>query len=114
MLNPANLVLLGKDNVSRTYEIKEFLNRNLADFLCFEVGQDPEAQTLIDKHKIENSKYPVIVFEDGRLLEDPDLFQVAQAIGLHSIPKNKAYDLVIVGMGPAGLAAAIYAGSEGL
>jgi thioredoxin reductase (NADPH) len=114
MLSRGNLILLGKNNVSKTYEIKEFLNRNLAEFLCFEVGHDPEAQPLIEKHKIQNSKYPVLVFEDGYLLEDPDLFQVANAIGLHSIPKDNYYDLVILGMGPAGLASAIYAGSEGL
>jgi len=114
MLNRGNLVLLGKDNVSKTYEIKEFLNRNLADFVCFEVRDDPEAQPLIEKHKIQDSKYPVLIFEDGYILEDPDLFQVAQEIGLHSIPKDNYYDLIIVGMGPAGLASAIYAGSEGL
>jgi thioredoxin reductase (NADPH) len=114
MLTQGNLVLLGKDNVSRTYEIKEFLNRNQADFLCFKVGVDHEAQLLIGKHKIKNLRYPLLVFEDGRTLEDPDLLQVANAIGLHSVPKNNYYDLVILGMGPAGLASAIYAGSEGL
>ena len=109
-----NLVLLAKGNDSKTYEIKEFLNRNLTDFLCLEVGHDPEAKPLIEKHRIQNSKYPVLVFEDGCLLEDPDLLQVAQAIGLHSIPKDNYYDLVVSGMGPAGLTSAIYAGSEGL
>ncbi len=114
MLIHGSLVLLGKENVSKTYEIKEFLNRNLADFLYFDLNHDIEAQPLIEKHKIQNAKYPVLVFEDGYLLEDPDLFQVASAIGLHCIPKNENYDLIIVGMGPAGLASAIYAGSEGL
>jgi len=109
-----NPVLIGKDNVSKTYELKEFLNRNLAEFLCFEAGRDPEAEALIAQHKIQHSKYPVLVFEDGTVLEDPDLFQVANAIGLHSVPKESYYDLIIVGMGPAGLASAIYAGSEGL
>ncbi len=109
-----NLFLLGKENVSKTYEIKEFLSRNLVEFLCFEVGHDLEAQPLIDKYKIQNSKYPIIVFDDGHILEDPDLFQVAHSIGLHSTPHDNYYDLVIVGMGPAGLASAIYAGSEGL
>jgi thioredoxin reductase (NADPH) len=113
-LSRGNLVLLGKGNGSKTYEIKEFLNRNLVDFLYFEVGLDPEAQPLIEKHKIQNSKYPVLVFDDGYLLEDPDLTQVANAVGLHSIPKDNYYDLIIFGMGPAGLASAIYAGSEGL
>jgi len=114
MANRGNLVLLEKGNVTKSYEIKEFLNRNLAEFLCFEVEHDPEAQPLVEKHNIQNSKYPVLVFEDGTLLEDPDLFQVADAIGLHSVPKDNYYDLVIIGMGPAGLASAIYAGSEGL
>jgi len=114
MKSHGNLVLLGKDNVSKTYEIKEFLNRNLAHFSCFEVGHDPEAQTLIEEHKLQIAKYPVLIFEDGYLLEDPDLLQVANAIGLHSTPENNYYDLVILGMGPAGLATAIYAGSEGL
>ncbi len=114
MSSQENLVLLGKDNVSKTYEIKEFLNRNMADFLCFNVGYDPEAQQLVEKHEIQNSKYPVLIFNDGHILEDPDLVQVANAIGLHSIPKSGYYDLIILGMGPAGLASAIYAGSEGL
>lgn len=108
------LILLGKDEVSKTYAIKEFLNRNQADFLCFEVGTDQEAQVLIERHQIQDLRYPLLVFEDGRTLEDPDLLQVAGAIGLHSVPKHQDYDLVISGMGPAGLAAAIYAGSEGL
>lgn len=109
------MVLLGnKETISKTYEIKEFLNRNLVDFLCFEVEHDLEAQTLIEKFKIRNLKFPVLVFEDGYILEDPNLFQVANAIGLHSVPNEIYYDLVISGMGPAGLTSAIYAGSEGL
>jgi len=109
-----NSVLLGKESNPKTYEIKEFLNRNLADFLYFDVDDDPEAQPYIEKHNLQKSKYPVLVFEDGYLLDDPDLFLVASAIGLHCIPKSDTYDLIIVGMGPAGLASAIYAGSEGL
>src|ERR1700722_7125915 len=109
-----NSVLLGKESIPQTYEIKEFLNRNLADFLYLDVDCDPEAKTYVEKHQVQNSKYPVLVFEDGYLLEDPDLFLVASAIGLHCIPKSDNYDLIIVGMGPAGLASAIYAGSEGL
>jgi len=113
-LSRGNLVLLAKGNDSKTFEIKEFLYRNLVEFLCFEVGFDPEAQTLIEKYKIQDPKYPVLVFEDGYQLENPDLFQVADAIGLHGKPKDNYYDLIISGMGPAGLASAIYAGSEGL
>ena len=57
MLRHENLVLLGKGNVSKTYEIKEFLNRNMADFICFEVGDDQEAEPLIEKHGLQNSRY---------------------------------------------------------
>lgn len=114
MSGHGNFVLLGKDNVSRTYEIKEFLNRNQGDFPFFELGLDEEAERMIEKHEIQNSKFPLLVFEDGHILEDPNLLQVAKAIGLHNIPNNDSYDLVISGMGPAGLATAIYAGSEGL
>ena len=114
MADSDNLILLGRSNVSKTYEIREFLDRNLVDFLFLEVGYDPEAQSLVEEHNIQNANYPVLIFSDGLLLEDPDFFQVAHAIGFHSIPNDNYYDLVILGMGPAGLASAIYAGSEGL
>ena len=114
MFSHESLVLLGKSNASKTFEMKEFLHRNLADFIFFEVGLDPEAEPLIEQHNIQNANFPVLIFHDGLLLEDPDFFQVAHAIGFHSIPNDNYYDLVIVGMGPAGLASAIYAGSEGL
>ena len=91
MASHGNPVLLGKGNVSKTYAIKEFLNRNQADFLCYEVGLDPEAQSLIEKNNIKDSRYPLLVFDDGYVLEDPDLVQVAGAIGLHSIPKEDCY-----------------------
>ncbi len=73
-----------------------------------------EAGELLKLHKIELNELPAVLFEDGVLLKNPSESEVAEKIGLKSTASGDLYDVVIVGAGPAGLAAAVYGGSEGL
>lgn len=98
---------------AKAYTLKEFLYRHVIPFKDFELGIDPEADALLAGLGNDIS-FPVVLFPDGTHLQDPELFELATRIGLHQKPQLPEYDLAIMGSGPAGLTAAIYAGSEGL
>lgn len=96
------------------YNIKNFLSRNLYPFTFLDVEKSIEAQEILEKNKISSFKNAVVVFSDGSLLVNPDVREIAEKVGLNLNPDSKFYDLIIVGAGPAGLAASVYAASEGL
>ncbi|HEU0180254.1 MAG TPA: FAD-dependent oxidoreductase [Blastocatellia bacterium] len=93
-------------------EIKSFLSGNHVPYQWLDVETDDEAsRTLEGAHGM---KLPLVVFPDGERLEAPDVSQMARKIGLRTRADQQFYDLIIVGGGPAGLAAAVYGASEGL
>ncbi len=96
------------------YQIKEFLARNLVPYRWLEVQEEGEAQQLLASLGATSQQLPIVVFPNGQHMEQPALMQIAEQIGLHSTAQKEFYDLVIVGGGPAGLAAAVYGSSEGL
>jgi thioredoxin reductase (NADPH) len=110
----ANLRLIGDRWSPATHEVREFLARNLVPYRWLDVESDAQARELLDVARADAGELPVMVLEDGEVLLKPDLHEVAQRIGLHVRAEREAYDLVIVGGGPAGLAAAVYGASEGL
>lgn len=101
--------LLGNRWSSDTHNLKDFLARNHVPYQWLDVEVSEEAQQLA-----EGSKLPMIILPDGNRLESPTVLEVAQGVGLQTQANNPFYDLIIVGGGPAGLAAAVYGASEGL
>lgn len=96
-----------------TNQIKDFLARNQLPYQAIEVAGEL-GQHLLAVAGATEADIPVVVLEDGRTLIGPTISQLAQAMGLRTRPDLPTYDLVIVGGGPSGLAAAVYATSEGL
>src|SRR5246127_1828333 len=92
-----------------------FLRRNGHPRQLLDPRTDPCAQTLIERFHIEAHELPIVLCPNGELLRNPSDVELARCIGLvKPIDPDKIYDVVIVGAGPAGLAASVYAGSEGL
>ena len=106
----------------RTVEVKTFLAHNhvpyrwleVADARTAEAGTDDEAVRLLELAGAGADDLPVVALPDGTALRSPTTIELADALGLRTRPERPLYDLCIVGAGPAGLAAAVYAASEGL
>jgi thioredoxin reductase (NADPH) len=113
-MQPTSIAIISRPGCPQAFEIKEFLFRNIVPFDYYEFGSDPFAELFLTINHLEDAKLPVICFPDGDVLQTPNMFEIAERIGLHQKPKCNEYDLAIMGAGPAGLTAAIYAGSEGL
>jgi thioredoxin reductase (NADPH) len=96
------------------HELKAFLAMNRVPYRGLVLGQDPEAETLMESAGAGVSGLPLVVLEDGQVLECPNVATLADTIGLKTHASSPAYDVAIVGGGPAGLAAAVYGASEGL
>jgi len=106
--------IIGYQYSPKSHALKDFLSGNLRPYQWLDVENSPEAKELIELHEVETKDLPVVTFEDGTLLKDPSPAELAQRVGLHPKAKSDLYDVVIIGAGPAGLAAAVYGGSEGL
>ena len=97
-----------------SHRIKDFLTGNLIPYKWLDIELNKEAAELISSNKLESNELPAIFFEDGSILKSPDESELAKKIGLNSTASEELYDVVIIGAGPAGLAAAVYGGTEGL
>jgi thioredoxin reductase (NADPH) len=109
--------VLGTRWSPHSYAIRDFLARNQAPYQWIDVetaGQVVEVRRLVEVTVAESSTLPKVLFPDGTSLADPSLGELAEKLGLRMRPGVAFYDLVIVGGGPAGLAAAVYGASEGL
>lgn len=96
------------------HRLRDFLARNLVPFKWLDVEVDEEAKRLLTATGDGAAKLPAVVLSDGSVMATPTNVEVAQALGLHTTSEAAFFDLVIVGGGPAGLAAAVYGASEGL
>jgi thioredoxin reductase (NADPH) len=94
-----------------SHRLRDFLARNLVPFRWIDVDH-PDAAPLLAS--VGRSRLPVLILEDGKALVDPTPAQVSEALDLSQRPEVDVYDLVVIGAGPAGLAAAVYGASEGL
>jgi len=106
--------LYGLRSSAAAYEIRDFLKRNGIPYDWIEVDQDPDACRSLGIQGVDDPRLPVCVLPDGRRLDSPTVEEVAAGLGLVAPPRLDEYDLAIVGGGPSGLAAAVYAASEGL
>jgi thioredoxin reductase (NADPH) len=111
----SDMVLLGSRHSAATLGLKEFLTRNGQPFVYQDVETDPDVQLLLDRFHIGVNEVPVVLCRGGHVLRNPSPESLAQVLGLTpALDPHAVRDLVIVGAGPAGLAAAVYAASEGL
>jgi thioredoxin reductase (NADPH) len=108
------LRLVGHQWSPRSHLIKGFLVNNLIPYRWIDVATDPEARALLDATEVAPEDLPALFFEDGVVLRNPEPRAVAERLGRTLSAAFEVYDLVIVGAGPAGLAAAVYGASEGL
>jgi thioredoxin reductase (NADPH) len=106
--------VIGHGWSSKLHDIKDFLARNLVPYQSFDIETRAEAQQLLDTAGLSAPKLPVVIFTDGSVLQDPTNVQIADKIGLKTRAQKDFYDLIVVGGGPAGLAASVYGASEGL
>jgi thioredoxin reductase (NADPH) len=108
------LRLVGHQWSPRSHEIKNFLAGNLMPYRWLDVERDADAQALLAAAGVGADELPALFFEDGTALRNPEKRQVAERLGRPLSASLELYDLVIVGAGPSGLAAAVYGASEGL
>lgn len=103
----------GARSSPRSFAVKEFLSSNQVPYQWIDVDQDPPTRDLI-RSLGDATRLPVVFFPDGSVLSAPTNRDLAEKAGLQTRAKNPFYDLLIIGGGPAGLAAAVYGASEGL
>src|SRR6476659_3665175 len=97
-----------------SHDLRDFLARNRIPARWLDVERDGEARELLTVAGVDADRLPVALLEDGTVLERPTVLELADRLGVTGSPTQDHYDLVIVGGGPAGLAAAVYGASEGL
>ncbi len=98
----------------RSHQIKDFLSGNLIPYQWLDVESSETGQALVELNKIDAKDLPAVFFEDGSFLLNPNLQLLGEKTGMRSKASKTLYDVTIIGAGPAGLAAAVYGGSEGL
>jgi thioredoxin reductase (NADPH) len=108
-------VIIGRADNGDVLRLENFLRRNSHPQTRLDPDIDSEAKALIDRFHIDRSQLPIVLCPQGQILRNPGENELARCLGLVGpIDPERVYDVVIVGAGPAGLAAAVYAGSEGL
>lgn len=106
--------VVGNQWAPASYQVKNFLARNNIPYLWLDLEQNDEANQLIESYGEANLELPCLFFPDGTVLQKPENRDIAEQVGLRTSADKPFYDLIIVGAGPAGLAAAVYGASEGL
>ena len=109
--------VLGHRWSARSYTVRDFLARNQVPYHWLDVetaANNAETRTAIEVAGGDAAKFPSVLFADGTCLADPSTAEIAERLGLRTRAETSFYDLLIVGGGPAGLAAAVYGASEGL
>lgn len=98
----------------KSHHLKEFLSGNLIPFVWMDIETNLEADKYLNSAGISPSALPLVILKDGTCLTDPDLAELAGRIGLQQSATKNIYDVLIIGAGPAGLAASVYGSCEGL
>ena len=110
-----DVVLIGSAHCSGTLRVKEFLVRNGHPYSYVDLDKEPDTQELLDRFQVSAADVPVVICRGTDVLRNPDNTAIAQCLGFNeAVDQTRLRDLVVVGAGPAGLAAAVYGASEGL
>ena len=108
-------IIIGRSDVGDVLRLEEFLRRNAHPHQTLNPEVDPAARALIERFHIDSAQLPIVLCPGGQLLRNPSERDLARCLGLiGSIDAEHIYDVAVVGAGPAGLSAAVYAASEGL
>jgi thioredoxin reductase (NADPH) len=108
-------VIVGRADDGDVLRLEGFLARNAHPHQRLDPATDPDAQALVERFRVDPGQLPIVLCPNGKLLRNPTEAELGQCIGLVSpIDPDRVYDVAVVGTGPAGLATAVYAGSEGL
>jgi len=110
-----NVILMGSRHSAQTLHLREFLSRNGHPYTYVDLDTDRTSQELLDRFQVKPSEVPVVICNARKVLRNPSIQQLAGCLGFNaSIDSRHVHDVIIVGAGPAGLAAAVYGASEGL
>jgi len=110
-----NVIVMGSRHSAQTLEVREFLSRNGHPYTYVDLDTDRASQELLDRFHVKLSEVPIVICNGRSVLRSPSIQELADCLGLSSnIDGERVHDVVVVGAGPAGLAAAVYAASEGL
>src|ERR1700751_4302513 len=110
-----NVILMGSRHSANTLRLLEFLTRNEHPYTYVDLDTDKTSQELLDRFEVKVDEIPVVICATRSVLRNPSIQELAECLGLNSaIDESQVRDLIIVGAGPSGLAAAVYAASEGL
>ena len=113
--NLGNIILMGSRHSAATLRLREFLSRNGHPYTYVDLDTDRTSQELLDRFNVKLEEVPVVICNEGRVLRNPTPQKLADGLGLNvHLDGSQVRDLIIVGAGPSGLAAAVYAASEGL
>jgi thioredoxin reductase (NADPH) len=96
------------------HAVRDFLSRNRIEYKWLDPENMPDAVELLKEKGLDDGKLPVVLFGDGTAMVQPSTMELAARIGLRTQAREESYDVVVVGAGPAGLAAGVYGASEGL
>ena len=108
------LRVIGSGTSRDSFRLREFLTRNHVPFAWIDVDAEHGVGNLLDSFGVTEQEMPVVAYGSYPLMRNPTEGELADAIGVRHSPRDQTFDMVIVGAGPAGLAAAVYAASEGL
>lgn len=106
--------VVGYQFSQQSHAVKDFLAGNLIPYQWLDVQTNGDANRLLELNSLSQKELPVVFFEDGSYLVTPTIMEIAGKVGLNPHVKHDVYDVVIIGAGPAGLAAGVYGASEGL
>jgi thioredoxin reductase (NADPH) len=113
--NVGDVVLIGSTHSAETLKIKEFLMRNAHPYSYIDLERDPDVETMLSGFQVATSEIPVVICRGQNVLRNPTNQKLAECLGLNlTVDQTRTRDLVVIGAGPGGLAAAVYAASEGL
>ncbi|MEO1050886.1 MAG: FAD-dependent oxidoreductase [Bacteroidota bacterium] len=108
------LRIVGYQWSPKSHAIKDFLSGNLIPYRWLDYEISDKAKELMALNDLDATSLPVVFFDDGSHMANPDLAEIGERTGMHAKATKTMYDVAIIGAGPAGLAAAVYGGSEGL
>lgn len=112
--SPEIIRIIGYQWSPKSHSLKEFLSGNLIPYQWLDVESEAESEKYLTSVNADKSKLPILILKDGTYLADPDLNLLAGRIGLRQKASQEMYDVLIIGAGPAGLAASVYGSCEGL